>query len=230
MRLTLINTSPKGKNGNTEIVSQRFIDGFLTSEENIARILHLTDMCAETINETVKLSDYIIIAFPLYVFNLPAATINVLRLLDLVKADKKMKIGFICQFGFLEACHARAIEHLLHRYCDDIGAENIGVIIRGGCEGIKRKYDSKKPIPVLENFYEMGRYLTENKKFSTEILDWFSKPERIGNGFVKRLRARLFIFKANRFMWGALLKKNNALEKHWDQPLLRNLTDKQQTI
>lgn len=219
MLLVLINTSPKGKAGNTEIISGQFINGFLSNENNIAKQYYSRDIDKKLLTEIAILADIIIFSFPLYIYNLPAGTIKTLRLLKSVKTKNKLKVGFICQYGFPEACHARALEHLLNRFCIDLNIDNIGMMIRGGCEGIKRQSE-RKTKPLLNKFYMMGKHLATEGRFSRKVLNEFSKPERIGNNIMARIKSRIFMLFGNQNMWKALLKKNGALDKHWDQPLL----------
>lgn len=219
MLLSLINASPKGKNGNTEILSDHFLSGFRTYTGNETKKYYAHEFNDAIVGSILDESDIVIIAFPLYCFNLPPEALRIMKTLADNSGNRKFKLGFICQYGFTEACHARHAEHLLERFCGDIGVENIGVIIRGGCEGLKYRPEFANKV-LYSKFSSMGKFLSSNGKFTKIQLDDFSKPEHTSSSLKSRIFIHIFAAIGNRFFWKVQLKKNGTLKNHWDKPLL----------
>ena len=119
MHLVVINGSPRTeKKSNTAKIITSFLRGFKT-EGNTSEVWHLSDreqwasaMTAYHNNE------YILIAFPLYVENLPGILMEFIEKLnfdnDIMKEHKK-KIAFLVQGGFAEASQLRCCEAYLEK-------------------------------------------------------------------------------------------------------------------
>ncbi|MCP4135256.1 MAG: hypothetical protein GY754_30085 [bacterium] len=221
MHLTIINASPRKKTGNTTIVVEAFCEGFNSINNNSTEIIYHNEIDTdEAAKKIFAESEAILLAFPLYTYGLtPSASRWVYRLHDFVGKDNSVKLGFLCQFGFREACHARALDRQLANLCKELGVENMGMIIRGGCEGIRHQPDALNR-SVLNKFKAMGTTLGTRGHFDQEELNSFSAPEYSNSGLLTPLFSRIGIFVGNYLFWRPQLKKNGSLNKHWDRPLL----------
>jgi len=76
-----------------------------------------------------KESDYILLAFPLYSYSMPAGVKEFIEELGpLCGGGVNKKIGFLVQFGFREAIHARALEKYLEKFTMLLKCEYLGTI------------------------------------------------------------------------------------------------------
>ena len=67
MKLVIINSSPKGKNGNTELILNSFIKGLMNNKTyEIERFYINKDYKINEIKDKICSSDLLFIAFPLY--------------------------------------------------------------------------------------------------------------------------------------------------------------------
>lgn len=222
MQLTIINASPRKKGSNTSKVLKPFIDGFLSIDGNSVKTLYCSEIDNDADGKAIfSESEAILLAFPLYSYGLtPPASRWVKRIESFVGKANKTKLGFLCQYGFREACHARVLERQLKKMCETLSVEYLGMLIRGGCEGIKYRPDrfNKK---LFSEFNKIGIRFGELKKFDEEQLLTFSAPEKANSGgAITLLASKIGIWAANKTFWRAKLKENDAIDKHWDQPLL----------
>ncbi len=223
MQLTIINASPKKKNSNTDIVLQPFIEGFMSNKKHSVKSVYCADIDNDIDGKSIFLnSDVILLAFPLYTYGLtPLAARWVNRIKEFKGETNNTKMAFFCQYGFPEACHARALERQLNIMCKQLSIENLGMLIRGGCGGIKHMPDVQNQ-KLFSKFYDIGISFGKLENFDQEQLDLFSAPEKANSGgFLSKLKSELWTLFVNKTFWKVQLKKNNAVAKHWAQPLLK---------
>lgn len=222
MKLTIFNGSPKGSRGNTQKLLDKFIEGFMSGN---AKKTNKNDYEIHNIYYDIKSADdarnlftnaeCVMLAFPLHSWAMPSAVMSFIKYLEsLCGKDNNPDMFFLVQFGFPEATHARNLERYLDKLTKLLNCKNLGVIIKGGCEGLdnKPKFMTK---PIFDGAYKIGKYFGENGVFDKEFLAEYSKPERMG-----RISARIFIFFGNRTFWKPRLKKYGTLQKHGDRPYL----------
>lgn len=222
MRCTVINASPRGGRGNTARLLEHFVAGMAEGGMPVDRVALAADIADRAAMDSLLAeSDWLMLAFPLYVYNLPAQALRLVELLEGREGALAGKtLAFFCQYGFNEACHARDCEYLLQRLCADLGARYGGTLIRGGSEGLDRR-----PPDALRALYgrfaAMGRHLAEGGgAFDPERLRAFAAPEDSRSSFGGRLYHRAFAVVANWFFWRPQLKKHGALRRERDRPLL----------
>lgn len=223
MRLTVVNASPRGSASNTRRVLEPFLEGFLSVPGNAASTTYIDEVDApERARELFRSAQTLLLAFPLYAYALPPAAARFVWALEALKGERHpTRLAFLCQFGFREACHARALERQLARMCSELEVENLGMVVRGGCEGLDyrpRRVNER----LFSGFRALGRALARNGRWSREELARFAAPEHAGSGLLGPLTSRLTIAVGNRFFWRAKLEENGALERHWDRPLLED--------
>lgn len=218
MRLTIFNGSPKHGDNNTARMMDEFAKGFSSIDNNEFNIYKLNSFA--NIAEGVKLfeaADCIIIAFPLYVYSMPAGVKEFIEALEPLKHDGKCrKVGFLVQYGFHEAIHARPLERYLEQLAGMLNCEYVGTIIKGGCDGIAKAPDAKRNAMLLHGVNEIGRDFGENGMFNVQMLADFAKPEiqKKGSVFIMKCIAKMI----NKFYWSSELKKNGVLESSFNKP------------
>lgn len=218
MRLTIFNGSPKHGGNNTEIMLNKFAEGFLKTEGNACSTYKLNEL--NNINEAVKLfekSEYILLAFPLYVYSMPAGVKEFIEALEPISGGcSEKKIGFLVQYGFREAVHARALEKYLEKLALLLKCEYLGTIIKGGCDGLAKQPDSSGTRKILSGIYEIGKLFGETGTLNKELLNKFSKPET--QNMLSKVLMKSFVKLANKYYWGAELKKNGVFDQSFAQP------------
>ena len=220
MQLTVINASPRRAGSNTRRVLEPFLEGFGSVPGATARCCYVHEVATgERVRELFLGSEALLLAFPLYCYALPPAAERFVYALEPLRGRGGASLAFLCQFGFREACHARALERQLAGVCTELGVENLGMVIRGGCEGLslKPRFATQR---LFAGFRALGRSLAEHRRWSREELDRFSAPETSRGGLLTPLEARLGIAAANLVFWRAQLKRHGALERNWARPLL----------
>ena len=140
MQLTVINASPRRAGSNTRRVLEPFLEGFGSVPGATARCCYVHEVATgERVRELFLGSEALLLAFPLYCYALPPAAERFVYALEPLRGRGGASLAFLCQFGFREACHARALERQLAGVCTELGVENLGMVIRGGCEGLSLK-------------------------------------------------------------------------------------------
>jgi hypothetical protein len=126
------------------------------------------------------------------------------------------RIGFIVQSGFPEAHQSRWLERYLVRLPARLGAQSLGVAIRGGCEGIQIMPErmTRKLYAVFE---ELGRGVGRTGHFDPATVSGLADPESLG------LRGRVFhrimkIVGIGDWYWNHQLKKNDAYDDRFARP------------
>jgi len=221
MRLTVINASPRGRWGNTARVLGSFIDGLREGglSEDLRYVRDLDSDAAA--RELWRDSEALLLAFPLYVYSLPAPALRfVSRLSPFAGSGGGKTLAFLCQYGFREGCHVRPLEGQLERMTRTLGARYGGLLSRGGCEGLQT-YPDIVARRILVGFRQMGRHFAENAlTFDPKRLRDFSAPESAPRDRLGKLGAALWARVANQMHWKPKLRRNRALALEADQPLL----------
>lgn len=217
MKLVIFNGSPKKGKNNTAVLTGSLLKGFTENAGNSYEEHRLNGF--KSLNEAVEIfkqSEYILLAFPLYSYSMPAGVMEFIEALEpLCGKCAGKKIGYLVQFGFPEAVHARALEKYQKKLTERLGAEYLGTIIKGGCNNLSigpERFFKK----ILNGAYEIGRTFGKSGKLDKNMLDEYSKPENQTKK--SRLKMKLFCMMANKFYWGAELKKNGAYDRSFARP------------
>ena len=215
MKLLLVNGSPKGKTGNTELLMKYFINGYESVEGNEIIYNHLNR--AEEIDNVIKNfkdCDTCIIALPLYIFSVPGRVMELFE--NLQKRDGKTKIGFIVHSGFPEAMHSRALENMLKCYPAKIGAEYIGTVVKGGSARLIRVPESQNA-KLFSMFYTLGAEFASTGAFDKKLVKKLASPERFHPLVMAAIKMKASLGSLNK-NWDVALKKFGTYEKRYDKP------------
>ncbi len=216
MKLTVFNGSPKKGMNNTGVLVEKFTEGFMEQGGNRQAVIKLNML--KDLGEAVSAyedAEYIIIAFPLYNYAMTAVVKEFIEKLGPASREKNgKKIGFLVQFGFPEATHARALERYHEKLAGLLGCEYLGTILKGRCNDLARRPEKHKKI--LAATYEIGKQFGATGQLSREALAGFARPETLDSvpGIVLHTIAAF----VNRFYWDKDIRKNGALEKRYARP------------
>ncbi len=241
MRLTVFNGSPRGKNSNTKVLLDHFLEGFVATHGNayeLAYLIHVKE--GKKFFNLFQKAEEVLLAFPLYTDAMPAIVKTFIESLEPLcgRADLPA-IGFIVQSGFPESRHSRSIERYLEKLAGRLGCQYKGTVIKGGVEAIRidplldkrlHKWISKigkamdlagvghllNKENLCKTFYMLGKTYGETGEFDRETVKKLTQPERLTQfGFL------LYRVIAHKLYWDLLLKKNNAVENRDKKPFIR---------
>lgn len=212
MNLLLINGSPKRSESNTGIMLNT-LDKVIKERISETKVLSLSRTTSlETIVDSMKEYTHIIIGFPLYGNAMPA---GMLELLEKISAENSMlsgkHLGFMIQYGFPEAIHARPIESYLKEWALERGAFYSGAIIKGGCDGLSKEKKLTDNHKVLKGLITIGHSYVETGYFDLDEITSFAGQETQRKRNPQLLK--LIIALMNHFYWKRLLNSNNISEK-----------------
>jgi multimeric flavodoxin WrbA len=208
MKLSIFNGSPKLGINNTAILLERFIEGFKETNDNEVEVIRMNyEQAYKDAAMRFEAAEAVLIAFPLYSYAMPAGVKTFIEQLEpLLGRCNGKKVGFLVQYGFIEAIHARALEKYLEHIAKALNCEYVGTIIKGGCDGLtKSKTGNKK---ILKGAYEIGKTFGATKEFNKQQLDEYSAPEVQKKQYTFLMRIVLKIM--NKVYWERAFKKNGV--------------------
>ncbi len=209
MKLTIFNGSPRPGKNNTQLLLNSLIEGFKSSGKDDPDVYKLNKLASLTeAAEIFKSADTVLIAFPLYSYAMPGEVQHFFEELEPLKGKcSGKKLGFLVQYGFREAVHARPLERHLEKFAGMLGCTYMGTIIKGGCDALIRGR-VKPSAAVFGGIEAIGKNLAEEGTFDRKQLLEYSQPETAAKNslWIMKIIVKLI----NRFYWGSLLKKNGV--------------------
>lgn len=217
MKLTIFNGSPKPGKSNTEILLKNFIEGFLSQGKHEIEVVKLNQIDLEKAVDLFNKSEAVLLAFPLYSYSMPGGVkLFIEKLEPFCGKCYGKKIGFLVQYGFQEAIHARPLEKYLVRISRILDCDYMGTIIKGGCDGLSKGPENRFK-KILTGSYKIGDTLGRTGTFDHEELEAYSKPENQKQ--TPKWLMNIIMRLLNKFYWGPMLKKNNvSIEESYAQP------------
>ncbi|MCX7922565.1 MAG: NAD(P)H-dependent oxidoreductase [Clostridia bacterium] len=208
MKLLIINGSPKPGKNNTAVLLKRFIEGFKGTKGNEVEIFRMNNEQAyKEAAIRFETAEAVLLAFPLYSYAMPAGVKTFIEELEplLGKCHGK-KVGFLVQYGFIEAVHARALETYLEYISGMLCCDYLGTIIKGGCDGLTKSEKGNRKIRM--GAYEIGKTFGATGCFNKKQLDDYSAPEvqKKQNSFLLSIIIKII----NKVYWEKAFKKNGV--------------------
>lgn len=213
MKTIIINGSPKGKKGNTEIFIQNFISG-MKREVEVRRII---EEGYDSLASIVKEYDTIILALPLYIHSMPGIVMRFIEHLEANSGGLPKQIGFILQCGFPEGSQCSYLVNYFRSLSVELKMEYLGTFIKTDAAGtyMMPSLMTKK---LFQNLRKFGEIYENTGKFDMDIMQKMMQPVDI-KGF--KLKFMKFAKKIGLMdiMWNKFLKENNAFDHRFDKPL-----------
>ena len=210
MHLVIISgaTRPQSKSNTAKVIAafQRGVE----ENGNTTEVWYLSDRRQwKRAANAFEQNDHILIAFPLYVENIPGILLEFLSGLT-PKQAPGTKLAFLIQGGFPEASQSRCCEAFLETLPAQLGCEYAGTLIKGDMFGTSR-VDEKTREKMLAPFTQMGRTFAQTGSFEKTAVDAFAGPEYMPE---KQIRMYNLVGKhISRFFMGRIAKKLGCKEK-----------------
>jgi multimeric flavodoxin WrbA len=217
MKLLIINGSPRGKNSNSTLLSEKFVDGFMSINNHSVDIANIAiKSTRDNIHSQIKECDSIILIFPLYTDCMPGIVMEFFENIFKNKLFKNKQIGYIIHSGFPESVHSIYLERYLDKLSSRLECKYLGTVIKGGSEGLKIM-SSMMTKKIFTRFYNLGKIYAETGLFDDEIKKQLREPFRLSKTKLKFLKV-LSKTGITNFYWNMNLKKNNAMHLRDAQP------------
>ena len=210
MHLVIISgaTRPQSKSNTAKVIAA-FQKGF-EENGNTTEVWYLSDRRQwKRAANAFEQNDHILIAFPLYVENIPGTLLEFLSGLT-PKQTPGTKLAFLIQGGFPEASQSRCCEAFLETLPAQLGCEYAGTLIKGDMFGTSL-VDEKNREKMLAPFTQMGRIFAQIGCFEKSAVDAFAGPEYMPE---KHIRMYNRVGKhISRFFMGHIARKLGCKEK-----------------
>lgn len=220
MHLVIISgaTRPQSKSNTAKVITA-FQKGF---EENCntTEVWYLSDRRQwKRAAQAFTQNDRILIAFPLYVENIPGILLEFLSGLT-PKKTPGTKLAFLIQGGFPEASQSRCCEAFLETLPAQLGCDYAGTLIKGDMFGTSL-VNEKNREKMLAPFTQMGRTFAQTGCFEKAAVDAFAGPEYMPE---KQIRMYNRIGKhISHFFIGRIARKLGCKEKLDARPYEREV-------
>lgn len=213
MKTLIINGSPKGKKGNTELFIQNFISD-MKKEVVVKRII---EEDYEILANLIRDFDSIIIALPLYIHSMPGIVMRFIEHLNRDITNNK-NIGFILQYGFPEGFQGEYIERYFESLANELNMKYLGTLVKPEAAGIYMMPNIMTK-GLLNKLQKFGKIYEESNAFDKNIIKRLKKPYKIVGFKLKLVRIIKKIGLMDIF-WNKFLKNNNAFDKRYDRPFI----------
>lgn len=214
MRLLILNGSPRPARSNTKILLGHFDDGFSSVADNRSVTLELLRPShrAEAL-ATFFDYDAVLLAFPLSIDAMTSVVKEFIESLgERPLPATRPKLLFLVQSGFPEATHTAPVARYLERLAERLGCGCVGVMRRGGVEGIQQ-YPAWMTRKLLRRFRDLGSQFGHSGTLDRRELAHLAGPER-----VPRLMLKLGTWISHYLLWNKALGENGTFARRFDTP------------
>ena len=214
MNTIILNGSPKGQKGNSEIFIQHFISGMKSPCE----VKYISKEDPRTLAQYVKGFNTIIFVLPLYIHSMPGVTMRFIECLEPAEISEKKSIGFILQGGFPESNQYKYVEKYFGALSEELNRTYLGTVIKGNSAGtyMMPSFMTKK---LFKSLKHLGEIYEKTHTFDSAIIEEFKKPYEL-KGFTLAKMNFATKIGLNKVFWDKFLKENGALDKCLDRPFL----------
>lgn len=209
MKTLIINGSPNGRKGNTEIFCRRFIQGM----HNQPDIYYAAEEDPTALAAEMEGYDHWLFFFPLYVNAMPGI---LKRLFEHLSPSEEKKVGYVIQSGFEEAFQSDWLSAILQNFNRRMGYSDLGIVVAGGMAGVRYMPEkmNKKTFARLE---QAGMLYEQNGVLHQQTIQQFGQPYRYNEKQLRRIR--LFKkFGLTDMFWNSMLRKHNAYPTRFEKP------------
>lgn len=214
MNTIILNGSPKGKNGNSEIFTQQFLKGMTSPCE----VKYISNENAKALATYVQTFDTIIFVLPLYIHSMPGVMMRFIEYLEPTLPSENKFIGFILQCGFTESSQCKYVERYFRSLAQELNRTYLGTVMKGEAAGVYMmpKFMTRK---LFKSLQKLGETYEQTYTFDKSIMEKMQRPYELTGFTLKFLQ---FVIKtgADKIGWHKFLRDNNALNKRLDRPFI----------
>jgi multimeric flavodoxin WrbA len=205
----IINGSPNGKKGNSEIICRKFSAGMKSQPE----VRYVVDEDPEALAAYMDRFDRWLFFFPLYVNAMPGI---VMRLFEHMHANPDKQVGFFVQSGFEESAQSDYLCAILKNFIRRMGYKSLGLVVAGGMAGV-RYMPERMNKKLFERLAQAGVLYEESGAFADETIKHFGRLRSYSKTQLIFYRFMAKIGVTNLF-WNSMLKQNKTYQKRFDKP------------
>lgn len=209
MKTLVINGSPNGRKGNSEIFCRRFVKGM----HNPPEIRYVAEEDPAALAAEMEGYDHWLFFLPLYVNAMPGI---LKRLMEHLQPSAEKKVGYWIQSGFEEAFQSDWLCAIFQNFNRRMGYGDLGIVVAGGMAGVRYMPErmNQKTFARLE---EAGALYEQNGVFHQETIQYFGKLRRYSKSQLRRIRFFRKLGFTDMF-WNSMLKKHKAYPNRLDTP------------
>lgn len=178
MHTIIVNGSPRGTNGNSQIIINKFLEGY-TLDGNTNELFCITAKDKwDEISIAISKAENIIVVFPLYAELLPGSLLEFFEYLSNTKLSKNNKMSFILHSGNLIAGVRGCCKQYLAELTKSLGCDFGGVLVRGN-SFFYFNIGKEKANELVEPYAEMGKHYSKYQCFFGNEVNAFAGPTKI---------------------------------------------------
>jgi hypothetical protein len=212
MRKTLIlNGSPHGKRGNTEIFLRKFLEG----AQEPCQVCYAAEKDPAQLVEAFDQYETLLFFLPLYVHAMPGIVMEIIEHMQPVQAQGR-SIGFAVQSGFVEAAQSDYLAAYLPLLAKRLGYAYLGCAVRGGAAGVCMMPE-RANAALFETLRKLGAGYRATGGFDQEAVHALGTPYRLTRKESRRME-RLHRMRVGDLMWHVMLLRNRAFRKRRARP------------
>lgn len=209
----IMNGSPKGKNGNTEIFIRKFIEG----AEEFYDVRYAAKERPEQLVKDFGTYDTLLFFMPLYVHAMPGIVMEIIE--QMKPAERKeQKIGFVVQSGFVEAAQSDYAKAYFELLAKRLGYHYLGTVVRGGAAGVCMMPE-KANAQLFEVLHSLGSGFQSAGTFDGNTVKTLGTPYRLPERQSRKYEL-LYRLKLGNLVWYIMLLRNKAFRKRRATPYL----------
>lgn len=210
MNTLIINGSPNGGKGNTEIFIRQFLMGCQTPYE----VAYAAKENPAFLAERLKEFDAVLFFIPMYVFAMPGIVMKLIE--EMVPSQSGQRIGFVVQYGFAEGAQAQYIKRYSELLAKRLQYKHIGTITKGNAAGVGMMPETMNK-KLFSRLRALGRHYSETGTFDCSIEKEMEKPYHLSKAAAMG-NEMLNSIGVSKIFWHKMLRDNNAFNNRLDKP------------
>ena len=210
MKTLIINGSPNGRKGNTEVFCQKFASGMQAAPE----VRHIVEEDAADLAAYMENFDHWLFFFPMYVNAMPGI---VKRLFEQMQPDPQKGIGYFVQYGFEETAQSDYLRAILKNFTARMGYQDLGIVVAGGMAGVRYMPESMNK-KLFGRLQMAGMLYEQAGAFREEGVRLFGRVHQYSKAQLGRIHFFKKLGLSSDIFWNRMLKSNNAFHKRFDKP------------
>lgn len=178
MHTVIINGSPRGENGNSQIIINKFLEGYSRNGDTYEKFCVSVRDRWEEILTAVSKAENVVVVFPLYAELLPGSLLEFFEYLSETKLSERNRFSFILHSGNLIAGTRGCCKQYLQELTKLLGCGFGGVLIRGN-SFFYFNINEEKADELVQPYSEMGEYFSKYKCFFGDVVEKFAGPKKL---------------------------------------------------